>query len=91
MMKIKFLNRIFSDSHTFFILGASKGVDGNWSKWGDWTDCSTICGPGTNTRTRSCSNPKPSGTGLPCKGEKSEDGLCEKDPCGGEFKTTLYN
>lgn len=54
-------------------------IDGNWSEWSNWTECSTSCPgnvagyyPGVQTRTRACNNPTPSADGLQCAG-LSED------------------
>ena len=62
-----------------------EGVDGGWSGWGSWTECSTACGPGTMSRTRSCTSPKPTGSRRPCQGEDSENRECEKMACAGKF------
>lgn len=42
-------------------------VDGVWS---GWSACSNVCGAGTRTRT--CTNPAPSGGGATCSGASSE-------------------
>lgn len=34
-----------------------KLVNGIWSAWQPWSSCSSLCGKGTKTRTRSCSPP----------------------------------
>ena len=47
---------------------SSKTVDGNWGDWGVWGDCSKRCGPGKQTRTRSCDNPAPAHGGSICPG-----------------------
>lgn len=51
-------------------------VDGNWSDWTSWSACSG----GTITRTRSCTNPPPSGGGADCTGNSFESGPCAAPP-----------
>ena len=34
-------------------------VNGRWTLWSIWEDCSKTCGSGTKARRRSCSNPPP--------------------------------
>ena len=43
-----------------------KPVDGGWSKWSSWSDCSKLCHIGTATRTRTCTNPIPQFNGKLC-------------------------
>ena len=74
----------------FFVLshldsnGGEDEVDGGWSEWGAWTECTASCGPGTKSRSRTCSSPEPSPNGLPCSGEDSETESCEKAGCEGK-------
>ena len=47
--------------------------------WGEWTSvgsCSKECGDGTQTRTRTCTNPAPANGGADCVGEASENQAC---------------
>ena len=68
------------------------GVDGGWSEWGEWTECSAECGPGTKSRARTCTSPEPSGTGLTCSGENSDSESCQDSACEGKpkFSFSLY-
>ena len=34
-------------------------VNGSWSSWQSWTECSKSCGGGMKERTRTCTNPPP--------------------------------
>ncbi|XP_031556838.1 uncharacterized protein LOC116293537, partial [Actinia tenebrosa] len=56
-------------------------VDGNWSDWGPYGDCSVSCGNGVQTRSRNCTNPKPQGGGKKCEGEATSSQACNTNPC----------
>ncbi|XP_035685697.1 SCO-spondin-like [Branchiostoma floridae] len=57
-------------------------VDGEWSDWGPWSDCSVTCGSGTETRNRSCTNPAPAHGGADCVGPDEEVQDCDTGvPC----------
>ena len=51
-------------------------VDGGWSDFGDWSECSADCGGGTQTRTRTCTNPAPANGGAYCVGSATETQDC---------------
>ena len=55
-------------------------VHGGWSDWSTPV-CSRSCGGGTQTRTRSCSNPAPANGGNPCSGESSNPAVCNQHEC----------
>ena len=57
-------------------------VDGQWSAWGEWDDCSVTCDQGYKTRYRSCSNPTPAHGGKNCAGSYSEERKCNLGDCG---------
>jgi len=77
--------RIFG---SFF--GNMYGVDGGWSTWSEWGDCSATCAEGQKTRTRNCTNPPPKNGGKDCRGEKKETQACSHITfCSGEL--TLYS
>uniref|UniRef100_A0A674IMN9 Hemicentin-1 n=1 Tax=Terrapene triunguis TaxID=2587831 RepID=A0A674IMN9_9SAUR len=59
-------------------------VDGTWSEWGSWEECSRTCGQGNKTRTRTCSNPTTQHGGRPCDGNAVESIMCNIRPCPGE-------
>ncbi|CAH1796574.1 unnamed protein product [Owenia fusiformis] len=59
-------------------------VDGGWTEWPKFTDCSQTCGPGQKIRVRMCSNPPTSGNGKPCdkfSNSQSQVMLCNEGGC----------
>uniref|UniRef100_A0A8D3EE01 SCO-spondin n=1 Tax=Scophthalmus maximus TaxID=52904 RepID=A0A8D3EE01_SCOMX len=56
-------------------------MDGQWSMWTPWGQCSVSCGAGLQSRYRFCSSPQRSGSGLPCLGAHREDQVCVGPPC----------
>ncbi|XP_019632279.1 PREDICTED: coadhesin-like, partial [Branchiostoma belcheri] len=52
-------------------------VDGGWSDWGAWSNCSVTCGVGTETRDRTCTNPAPANGGADCDGPAQETQACD--------------
>ena len=56
-------------------------LDGEWSDWSEWDNCTAECGGGNQTRTRSCTNPEPQFNGTDCDGENSETQICNDEPC----------
>ncbi|XP_075792870.1 hemicentin-1 isoform X2 [Pelodiscus sinensis] len=66
-------------------------VDGNWSEWGSWEECSRTCGQGNKTRTRTCSNPTAQHGGQPCDGNAVESIMCNIRLCpvGGAWGSWL--
>ncbi|TSK16074.1 SCO-spondin [Bagarius yarrelli] len=56
-------------------------VDGGWSQWGPWTECSSPCGGGVKMRFRECSNPAPQGEGRKCSGGAEQQKECNGHAC----------
>ena len=56
-------------------------VDGKWSKWDEWSACSALCGPGTQLRTRTCTDPIPAHEGKPCAGDPNQTQACQVKEC----------
>lgn len=55
-------------------------VDGDWSQWSNWGDCSVSCGTGAAVRRRRCDSPNPAYEGEDCDGEEEETRECTHDP-----------
>lgn len=60
-------------------------VDGGWTPWSVWSDCSVTCGRGTQIRTHACINPPPRNNGSDCLGPERETRDCPSLPCLGLF------
>ncbi|XP_020630859.1 ectin-like [Orbicella faveolata] len=60
-------------------------VPGNYTDWSSWGECSVTCGGGVQTRTRTCTNPPPSGVGSNCTeqnlGPAEEEQKCNMEEC----------
>ncbi|XP_066483571.1 SCO-spondin-like [Tiliqua scincoides] len=56
-------------------------VNGHWSAWTPWSECSASCGLGLQNRHHFCTDPAPSGLGMPCLGPEREDKPCHVQPC----------
>ncbi|KAL4230559.1 Thrombospondin type 1 repeat-containing protein [Mactra antiquata] len=57
-------------------------VNGGWSFWSQWSDCSDTCGIGSTSRFRECSNPSPLYGGIYCQGPDQEVMACDSGvPC----------
>jgi len=58
-------------------------VNGGWSEWSYYSDCSATCGGGDKHRTRTCTNPAPSYGGDDCYGNEKEIVKCNTHDCKG--------
>ena len=60
-------------------------VDGKYTEWSQWSECTATCGGGTQTRHRSCTNPPPQNGGKSCLdqglGPEIETQSCNVQPC----------
>ncbi|XP_035686772.1 coadhesin-like [Branchiostoma floridae] len=54
-------------------------VDGDWSNWSPWSDCSVTCGNGTKSRDRSCTDPAPKNGGAECDGDPEQTKGCNSE------------
>ena len=67
-------------SNFFFIL-----VDGNWSPWSIFGQCTKSCGGGVKHRIRKCDNPAPANGGKNCQGPSKQSLECNTFPCPGKY------
>ncbi|KAK2908097.1 hemicentin-1 isoform X2 [Channa argus] len=70
-----------SDTETRSCHGKPCPVDGSWSEWSLWEECSRTCGQGNRTRIRTCSNPRTQHGGRTCEGKAVEAIMCSVRPC----------
>uniref|UniRef100_A0A4W4HMF9 SCO-spondin n=1 Tax=Electrophorus electricus TaxID=8005 RepID=A0A4W4HMF9_ELEEL len=56
-------------------------VDGGWTPWSMWSDCTVTCGRGGQVRSRACVNPPPRNNGTNCFGPEREAQNCHVAPC----------
>ncbi|XP_073903349.1 hemicentin-1 isoform X3 [Castor canadensis] len=70
-----------SDSETRNCQNKLCPVDGHWSEWSLWEECTRSCGRGNRSRTRTCSNPSALHGGRPCEGSAVETIMCNVRPC----------
>lgn len=67
-------------------------MNGKWTEWSLWSQCSTGCGEGMGKRTRfrTCSNPYPANGGSQCAGDNTESMTC-RTQCASKKNITLFN
>ncbi|XP_022098999.1 SCO-spondin-like, partial [Acanthaster planci] len=57
-------------------------VNGGYSQWSQWSNCTMSCDGGETQRIRKCNNPTPKNGGEPCWGPAKETKTCNSGPCG---------
>lgn len=64
-------------------------VNGNYTAWSAWEECSATCGGGIQQRVRTCSYPSPANGGKDCTalGPAVETKDCNSQPCPSEYST----
>eukprot|EP00795_Rhopilema_esculentum_P007448 gene7449-13212_t len=60
--------------------GKCEPINGNFTEWGAWSNCSDRCFTGSRHRIRNCTNPLPKYFGV-CIGENNGTELCNEHPC----------
>lgn len=56
-------------------------VDGGWSDWSNWTECSRTCGGGVRSSFRVCNSPEPRNGGAYCLGQRQRYESCHVHSC----------
>ena len=60
-------------------------VDGGWSDYGEWSECSASCGGGTQVKIRTCTKPAPAHGGADCVGKSQKTQECNTHACPGNW------
>ena len=63
------------------VLMSAAPVDGAWTGWSGWNQCTKTCGGGVMSRTRTCTDPVPTNGGQNCVGSASETLSCNTGTC----------
>lgn len=58
-----------------------KSVDGGWSDWTSWSNCSRMCNGGVEASEKHCNNPKPKHGGRYCIGKRKRYRSCNTHDC----------
>ena len=67
-------------------------VDGGFSPWTEWSECSKSCGWGYQSRDRECNAPEPSRGGKDCTswGDSNELQACMIVECPGNYFDNFF-
>ncbi|GFS34449.1 thrombospondin type-1 domain-containing protein 1 [Trichonephila inaurata madagascariensis] len=65
-------------THCLPTLTDSKGIIATWNDWGPWSECSSTCGQGVQSRYRLCVS---STNSSDCVGKAVQSQSCKKDTC----------
>ena len=86
-----YMHHLFENYDYLSVLGmlyfkSCISVDGNYSEWSEFMQCSVTCGKGVQTRSRSCINPPPQHGGKNCSafGPPVETKECNLKECPSE-------
>ena len=58
-------------------------INGGWSDFSAWSECSARCGGGSQSRIKTCNNPAPAFGGANCAGDAEESRECNTQQCPG--------
>ncbi|XP_053390870.1 coadhesin-like, partial [Mercenaria mercenaria] len=68
----RFGEHCFGESRDDRVCLQSPCANGGWTNWDSWSTCSLTCGGGIQSRSRTCTNPRPSVLGQNCIGNPHE-------------------
>ena len=61
-------------------------VNGEWSPWTSFSECSASCAGGIKTRSRQCNSPAPDPDGRPCDANGANETIvCNTEDCPSKF------
>ncbi|XP_078374332.1 semaphorin-5B-like [Oculina patagonica] len=68
-------------------------IDGGYSKWSSWSECSASCDGGVRWRNRTCTKPEPRHRGRDCThlGPSEESEACNTIECGPDGNFTNWS
>ena len=60
-------------------------IDGGYTEWSEWSECTATCGGGSRSHSRTCTNPSPKNKGKTCieqdLGPNMESEECNTQDC----------
>ncbi|GBM33564.1 Semaphorin-5A [Araneus ventricosus] len=65
-------------------------IHGHWSEWTSWSECSSPCGGGLQTRERKCNDPAPQYGGSECSGCDQDFRICNNHLCPEHRRSTSW-
>ncbi|XP_060558845.1 coadhesin-like [Ruditapes philippinarum] len=77
----RFGDHCFGESMDDKICTPGPCANGGWSNWGSWSTCSVTCDDGFKSRSRTCTNPRPSVKGKLCDGNTIDVAGCKNESC----------
>ncbi|XP_060593958.1 A disintegrin and metalloproteinase with thrombospondin motifs adt-1-like [Ruditapes philippinarum] len=77
----RFGDHCFGDPIDVRICEQGPCANGGWTEWGTWSSCSSTCGGGVRSQSRTCTNPRPSLSGAYCDGKDMKVTACNTGTC----------